>query len=165
MPYSIPYNIQHLSYYYATHNRHVPGNLYKAKFGSDLDASTNELVMRIQPKEAIYLKINNKIPGLGLRLDTTKLDLQYQSAYAKKELPDAYERLLLDVVNGDKRLFIRHDELEAAWDIFTPVLHEIDAKQVAPELYPYGSRGPVGAHYLAAKYNVRWGDLMSADDE
>jgi glucose-6-phosphate 1-dehydrogenase len=47
-----------------------------------------------------------QVPGLGLRLDQTKLDLQYQDTYAH-ELPDAYERLLLDVVNGDKRLFIR----------------------------------------------------------
>ena len=47
-----------------------------------------------------------QVPGLGLRLDQTKLDLQYQDTY-KHELPDAYERLLLDVVNGDKRLFIR----------------------------------------------------------
>lgn len=137
--------------------RQVPGNVYKSKMSNSLNQS-NELVIRIQPKEAIYLKINNKVPGLGLRLDTTRLDLQYRSTY-NKELPDAYERLLLDVVNGDKRLFIRKDELEAAWNLYTPVLHEIDAKKVAPELYPYGSRGPVGSHYLAAKYNVRWGDL------
>lgn len=143
--------------------RHVPGNIYKERFGASLDQATNELVMRIQPKEAIYLKISNKVPGLGLRLDTTRLDLQYQQAYNKKELPDAYERLLLDVVNGDKRLFIRDDELEAAWKLFTPALHELESKKVAPELYPYGSRGPVGSHYLAAKYGVRWGDMN--DDE
>ncbi|KAG2482653.1 hypothetical protein HYH03_018426 [Edaphochlamys debaryana] len=145
--------------------RHVPGSLYKHKFGPDLDNSTNELVIRIQPKESIYLKINNKVPGLGLRLDTTKLDLQYGNAYNAKELPDAYERLLLDVVNGDKRLFIRNDELEAAWDLFTPVLHESESRRVTPELYPYGSRGPVGAHYLAAKYGVRWGDLANDDGD
>eukprot|EP00879_Flechtneria_rotunda_P011986 GHRR01012519.1.p1 GENE.GHRR01012519.1~~GHRR01012519.1.p1 ORF type:complete len:565 (+),score=146.91 GHRR01012519.1:1727-3421(+) len=86
--------------------RHVPGNLYRDKQGADPDAACNELVIRIQPKEAIYLKINNKVPGLGLRLDQTRLDLQYQEEY-QGELPDAYERLLLDVVNGDKRLFIR----------------------------------------------------------
>lgn len=140
----------------------VPGSIYKHKFGNNFDSSTNELVIRIQPKESIYLKINNKVPGLGLRLDTTRLDLQYDSTYSK-ELPDAYERLLLDVVNGDKRLFIRSDELVAAWKLFTPVLHEIEAKKVAPETYPYGSRGPVGAHYLAAKYDVRWGDLNEDD--
>lgn len=75
------------------------------------------------------------------------------------EIPDAYERLLLDAIEGERRLFIRSDELDAAWAIFTPVLKELDTDKVAPELYPYGSRGPVGAHYLAAKYNVRWGDI------
>ena len=50
-----------------------------------------------------------------------KLDLSYKTRY-NKALPDAYERLILDVINGDKRLFIRNDELEAAWDLFTPIL-------------------------------------------
>ena len=77
--------------------------------------------MRIQPDEAIYLKINNKIPGLGMKLDVTKLDLTYKQRY-NHHLPDAYERLILDVVNGDKRLFIRNDELDAAWALFTPIL-------------------------------------------
>ncbi|KAG1665925.1 hypothetical protein FOA52_004514 [Chlamydomonas sp. UWO 241] len=141
--------------------RSVPGNIYKSKMGGSEEG--NELVIRIQPQESIYLKINNKVPGLGLTLASTKLDLQYARSYDKKELPDAYERLLLDVVNGDKRLFIRVDELEAAWALFTPVLQEIESKKVPPELYPYGSRGPVGAHYLAAKYNVRWSDTDGDD--
>jgi glucose-6-phosphate 1-dehydrogenase len=76
-----------------------------------------------------------------------------------KEIPDAYERLLLDAIEGERRLFIRSDELDAAWALFTPVLKELEEKNVIPEYYPYGSRGPVGAHYLAARYNVRWGDL------
>ncbi|CAD7701893.1 unnamed protein product [Ostreobium quekettii] len=138
--------------------RHVPGHLYRSKFGADPDAATNELVIRIQPDEAMYLKINSKVPGLGLRIENSRLDLPFHEE-RDRELPDAYERLLLDVVNGDKRLFIRSDELEAAWDLFTPVLHKIEELQAQPELYPYGSRGPVGAHYLGAKYNVRWGDL------
>eukprot|EP00891_Asterochloris_glomerata_P002233 jgi/Astpho2/2233/fgenesh1_pm.00040_%23_32_t len=144
--------------------RHVPGNIYRNKMGMDLDRSTNELVIRIQPNESIYLKINNKVPGLGLNLDVTKLDLSYKARY-NKHLPDAYERLILDVINGDKRLFIRNDELAAAWELFTPILKELEDKQIAPELYPYGSRGPVGSHYLAAKYGVRWGDVMVASDE
>jgi glucose-6-phosphate 1-dehydrogenase len=143
--------------------RHVPGNLYRNKLGVDLDKATNELVIRIQPNEAIYLKINNKVPGLGLRVDTTRLDLSYKTRYTSESLPDAYERLILDAINGDRRLFIRNDELEVAWEKFTPVLKEIEQRGVQPELYPYGSRGPVGAHYLAAKYGVRWGD--QADDE
>ncbi|XP_010939238.1 glucose-6-phosphate 1-dehydrogenase, chloroplastic isoform X1 [Elaeis guineensis] len=140
--------------------RHVPGNLYKRNFGTDLDKATNELVIRVQPDEAIYLKINNKIPGLSMRLDRSNLNLLYSARYPR-EIPDAYERLLLDAIEGERRLFIRSDELDAAWALFTPVLKELEYKKIAPELYPYGSRGPVGAHYLAAKYNVRWGDLSS----
>eukprot|EP01023_Acetabularia_acetabulum_P037351 TRINITY_DN353_c0_g1_i1.p1 TRINITY_DN353_c0_g1~~TRINITY_DN353_c0_g1_i1.p1 ORF type:complete len:459 (-),score=85.59 TRINITY_DN353_c0_g1_i1:309-1685(-) len=138
--------------------RHVPGNLFKSRFGSDLDKNTNELVIRIQPKEGIYLKVNNKVPGLGVKLHQTTLDLTYKARY-QTELPDAYERLILDVINGDKRLFIRDDELEVAWKLFTPVLDHLEQNEVAPELYPYGSRGPLGAHYLAARHGVKWGDL------
>ncbi|CAL1355082.1 unnamed protein product [Linum trigynum] len=138
--------------------RHVPGNLYNRNIGTDLDQATNELVIRVQPDEAIYLKINNKVPGLGMRLDRSNLNLLYSTRYSK-EIPDAYERLLLDAIGGERRLFIRSDELDAAWSLFTPVLKELEEKRTIPEYYPYGSRGPVGAHYLAARYKVRWGDL------
>ncbi|XP_034696519.1 glucose-6-phosphate 1-dehydrogenase, chloroplastic isoform X2 [Vitis riparia] len=138
--------------------RHVPGNLYNRNFGTDLDRATNELVIRVQPDEAIYLKINNKVPGLGMRLDRSNLNLHYAARYSK-EIPDAYERLLLDAIEGERRLFIRSDELDAAWALFTPLLKELEEKKIIPEYYPHGSRGPVGAHYLAARYNVRWGDL------
>lgn len=141
--------------------RHVPGNLFKRNFGTDLDKATNELVLRVQPDEAIYLKINNKVPGLGMRLDRSDLNLLYKARYP--EIPDAYERLLLDAIEGERRLFIRSDELDAAWSLFTPLLKELEQKKIAPELYPYGSRGPVGVHYLAAKHNVRWGDLSGED--
>jgi len=149
----------------ALHKRHaeirvqfhaVPGSLYQNSLPEEFN---NELVIRIQPDEAVYLKMNNKMPGLGLKIGNSRLDLQYKTQY-ENALPDAYERLLLDAVNGDKRLFIRDDELEAAWKLFTPVLKELDDKRVQPELYPYGSRGPLGAHYLAARYDVRWGDLL-----
>ncbi|CAN4084516.1 unnamed protein product [Withania somnifera] len=142
--------------------RHVPGNLYKRNFGSDLDKATNELVLRLQPDEAIFLKINNKVPGLGMRIDRSDLNLLYKAKY-QGEISDAYERLLLDAIEGERRLFIRSDELDAAWALFTPLLKELEEKKIAPELYPYGSRGPVGAHYLAAKHNVRWGDLSGEE--
>ncbi|KVH97881.1 hypothetical protein Ccrd_000006 [Cynara cardunculus var. scolymus] len=129
--------------------RHVPGNLYNKNIGTDLDLATNELVIRVQPDEAIYLKINNKVPGLGMRLDRSNLNLLYAA------------RLLLDAIEGERRLFIRSDELDAAWSLFTPVLKELEDKKIVPEYYPYGSRGPVGSHYLAARYKVRWGDVGS----
>ena len=134
----------------------VPGSLYK-DYGTAAEL-TNELVIRIQPNESIYLRINNKVPGLGLRLDRSNLDLHYKSRYAV-ELIDAYERLILDVVNGDKRLFIRNDELEVAWKLFTPLLAELEKSRRQPELYAYGSRGPEGASYLAAKFDCRFGDV------
>ena len=57
--------------------RHVPGSLYNQDFGNDLDLAANELVIRVQPDEAIDLKINNKVPGLGMRLDCSNLNLLY----------------------------------------------------------------------------------------
>ena len=104
----------------------------------------NELVIRIQPDEAIFLNIVNKEPGLALSLAESSLNLRYEAAFSG-ESPDAYERLLLDVIQGDKSLFIRDDELAAAWDIFTPALHEIEEKGVRPEAYAFGSQGPEGA--------------------
>lgn len=74
------------------------------------------------------------------------------------EVPDSYEHLLLDVIDGDNHLFMRSDELAAAWSILTPILNEIDKKNIAPELYELGGRGPVGAYYLWAKHGVRWAD-------
>jgi len=142
--------------------RHVPGDIFRGKFGGPNNVhNTNELVVRIQPEEAIYFKINNKVPGLGLRIDQSRLDLQYKARYSTAEIPDAYERLILDVVNGDKRLFIRADELEAAWKVFTPFLKQLEDDGVVPETYPTGSSGPLGMHYLAHKHNVRWGDIQS----
>ena len=57
------------------------------------------------------------------------------------------------------------ESLQAAWELFTPVLKEIETRGISPELYPYGSRGPVGAHYLAAKFGVRWGDVAGDEGE
>ena len=137
--------------------RHVPGNLFKHQY-PDINNSTNELVIRIQPDEGVYMKVNNKLPGLGMRLGTTFLDLTYKEVYRGSEAPDAYERLLLDSMLGDRRLFIRNDELEAAWQLFTPLLEKLESSKQRPEVYPYGGRGPIGAHYLAAKHGVRWAD-------
>ena len=75
-------------------------------------------------------------------------------------IPDAYERKLLDAIEGDQRSFIRSDELEAAYEVFTPLLKELERKKVAPELYSCGSTGPVGVHYLAAKHNVHYKDYL-----
>ncbi|KAK4846489.1 hypothetical protein QYF36_017981 [Acer negundo] len=140
--------------------RHVPGNLYNRKLGTDLDKTTNELVIRVLLDEAMYLKINSKVPGLGLRLDQTDLTLLYKSRCTPRGIPDAYERKLLDAIEGDRRSFIRSDELDAAYEVFTPLLKELERKKVAQELYSCGSTGPVGVHFLAAKHNVHYKDYL-----
>lgn len=128
--------------------RRVPGDMFR-RFHENL--APNELVIRVQPDAAIYVGITNKAPGLEMKLVETTLNLRYEAAFTEK-IPDAYESLLLDVIRGDRSLFIRRDELAAAWDIFTPVLHELEQRQIAPQPYEFGSRGPVQAAQLAARY-------------
>jgi glucose-6-phosphate 1-dehydrogenase len=118
--------------------RSVPCNIFGEEVG---EVHSNELVIRIQPDEAITLRIMNKAPGLDLVFRQSDLNLRYQTAF-EGQIPDAYECLLLDVIQGDRNLFIRADELAAAWDIFTPVLKRIEAERLRPVMYPFGSSGP-----------------------
>jgi len=73
------------------------------------------------------------------------MDLTYRRRFSDAKIPEAYEALILDALKGDHSNFVRHDELDVAWKIFTPILHWIDGKQGQPPRpvpYPYGSRGP-----------------------
>ena len=115
----------------------------------------DELVIRIQPDEVIYFKIINKVPGLKMSLAQCMLNMQYSAVFAKA-IPDAYECLLLDVLEGDKTMFVSTSELAALWDVFTPVLHEIDKRQIRPDLYPFQSRGPSAADALIERYGCKW---------
>ncbi|KAF3943463.1 hypothetical protein CMV_029985 [Castanea mollissima] len=76
----------------------VPGNIYRERIGHNIDLATNELILRDAPDEAILVRVNNKIPGLGLQLDSPELNLLYKDKY-KVEVPDSYEHLLLDVID------------------------------------------------------------------
>jgi glucose-6-phosphate 1-dehydrogenase len=107
----------------------------------------NELVMKLQPTEAVYLKVNLKTPGLSFDSTQSELDLSYNKRYGDIYSPDAYTRLILEALRGNQAAFVRSDELMAAWKIFSPLLTEIDAKskdqkEYQPIIYPYGSRGP-----------------------
>lgn len=114
----------------------------------------NEVVIRVQPEEQIFFSIVNKVPGLGLRLGNARLDLRYGETYHQTRIADAYENLLLDVVRGDRSLFIRDDELQAAWDIFTPALQALEAEGVVPQPYAFGSAGPDAVDGLAARFGI-----------
>lgn len=110
------------------------------------DATTrNELVIRAQPYEAMYIKITTKEPGLMEDLASThqtELDLTYRHRFNVR-LPDAYESLISNAIQGNSTNFVRKDELDAAWKIFTPLLHQIDSGAVP--VYPYvaNTRGPI----------------------
>mmetsp|Transcript_9202 Transcript_9202/g.19417 ORF Transcript_9202/g.19417 Transcript_9202/m.19417 type:complete len:531 (+) Transcript_9202:199-1791(+) len=102
----------------------------------------NELVMRLQPDEAVYMKANVKSPGLKTTPVMSELDLSYAERYADEEMFDAYTRLILEVIRGRQATFVRDDELKAAWAIFTPLLHRIEAERIKPIPYDFGGRGP-----------------------
>ena len=81
------------------------------------DVSRNELVLRIQPSEAVYLKMNTKKPGLYTRAMPTEMDLTYKRRFGDNKIPEAYEALILDALKGDHSNFVRHDELDHAWKV------------------------------------------------
>ncbi|CAF4397013.1 unnamed protein product, partial [Rotaria sordida] len=101
--------------------RDVPGRMFDEELSENNVEGTlarDELVIRIQPDEAIYLKINTKRPGeMNFSIEETELDLTYNERYQGVKLPNAYERLILDVFMGSKINFVRSDELQEAWRI------------------------------------------------
>ncbi|KAI3854026.1 hypothetical protein MKX03_035396 [Papaver bracteatum] len=124
----------------------VPGDIFKCK-----KQGRNEFVIRLQPKEAIYMKLTVKKPGLDMATIQSELDLSYGQRYQDAVIPEAYERLILDTIRGDQQHFVRRDELKAAWEIFTPLLHRIDEGKMKPLPYKRDSRGPAEADELLEK--------------
>jgi glucose-6-phosphate 1-dehydrogenase len=113
----------------------------------------NVLTFRIQPDESVHLQLNNKVPGFGIDLTQGDYEFGYNKAFAK-ELPAAYERLLLDFMQGDQRLFIRSDEIEAAWKFVDSIT---DSWKNTPVVkYKAGSNGPKEAEELMKKDIKEW---------
>src|ERR1700712_2146617 len=121
------------------------------------DIPRNELVMRIQPNESVYIKMNSKLPGLSMQTVVTELDLTYRRRFSDLKIPEAYESLILDALKGDHSNFVRDDELDASWRIFTPLLHYLDDnKEIVPMGYPYGKlavRVPIDVQNRLANTN------------
>ncbi|KEF59847.1 glucose-6-phosphate 1-dehydrogenase [Exophiala aquamarina CBS 119918] len=123
------------------------------------DIPRNELVIRIQPNESVYLKMNSKLPGLSMQTVVTELDLTYRRRFSDLKIPEAYESLVLDAMKGDHSNFVRDDELDASWRIFSPLLHYLDEKkEIVPMEYPYGSRGPAVLDDFTASYGYKFSD-------
>ena len=120
-----------------------------------VESRPNQLILRIQPQEAISLRFSTKRPGMQYQVQPVSMDFEYQRHFTQ-ELPEAYERLLLDVVRGDSTLFTRSDELEAAWKFVTPILQTWEASSSSPDLYPAGTWGPTAADRLIAGTKATW---------
>lgn len=115
----------------------------------------NQLILRIQPHEAISLRFSTKRPGMNYQVQPVSMDFDYEDHF-DTQLPEAYERLLVDVMRGDSTLFTRSDELEAAWRFVTPILETWEASPAAPEFYPAGTWGPSSADRLISEIKAAW---------
>jgi len=134
--------------------RRPPTELFDAEFQDD--AAGNQLVLRIQPNEGTSLTFAAKIPGSRRRLQEVRMDFRYGTAFAVPP-PEAYERLLLDVMLGDPTLFTRTDEVENAWRFITSILDAWDLPDApTPEIYVAGSWGPEAADRLPGSDGTQW---------
>ena len=127
-------------------------------FGQDsrLKVSPNLLVIRIQPNEGVTLYLNSKTPGLETKLQPIKLAFGYETTFGS-DTPEAYERLILDALNGDGTLFIRGDEAEMSWGLLSPVLDYWSSQgKNGLETYASGTWGPLAAHTLLLASGHEW---------
>ncbi|MDP9056480.1 MAG: glucose-6-phosphate dehydrogenase [Pseudomonadota bacterium] len=136
--------------------KNVPHSIFA---GKGARSQPNRLVIGIQPEENITLSLMTKVPGLdrdGIRLRSMPLDIRVADAFAGPTKRIAYERLLLDLIEGDQTLFVRRDEVEAQWDWIDAVRASWADHGKTPQPYTAGSWGPTAAIALAAKDGVTW---------
>ncbi|MEE4316528.1 MAG: glucose-6-phosphate dehydrogenase [Erythrobacter sp.] len=136
--------------------RCVPHSIFAGK-GATMQP--NRLVIGIQPEENITLSLMAKVPGLdreGIRLRSVPLNIAMPDAFTGAVRRIAYERLLLDLVEGDQTLFVRRDEVEAQWEWVDAIRAGWDAEGLTPKTYTAGSWGPSAAIALAERDGVTW---------
>jgi len=131
-----------------------PGTIFGQK--DQFDLAVNTLSFQIQPDEGLSLILNAKIPGLETRTQPVKMSFRYATTFGSNT-PEAYERLVLDAMIGDGTLFIRGDETETSWKLYTPVLDFWRSQgRKGMEGYPAGSWGPEDANALLASRGNTW---------
>ena len=123
----------------------------------DRDIPGNTLSICVQPNEGMRLELQSKVPDAGLAMKAVALDFEYDEGFAGIDIPDAYERLLLDVIAGDASLFTRSDEIELAWSVIDPIIDRLDLPG-APTPYRYlpGMHGPPNDGELPAAHGHAW---------
>jgi glucose-6-phosphate 1-dehydrogenase len=132
----------------------APSSMFKGRQVGELEQNT--LSIQVQPKEGISLRISSKPPGPRLRVRPVEMDFTYDSSFGVAS-PEAYERLLLDVMKGDATLFTRNDEIEESWDLLAPIL-DVWANDKHHPLHHYaaGTWGPPAAAELLRPAGDRW---------
>jgi glucose-6-phosphate 1-dehydrogenase len=131
-------------------------------FGPDAGSHRNALVIRLQPDEGMTMDLTIKEPGPGgMRLIDVPLDMTFAEALGPEvdAVPDAYERLIMDVIRGNQTLFMRGDEVEAAWSWTDPVIDQWIRKGSTPEKYEPGSSGPEDSLMLMHKDGRKWREI------
>ena len=131
-------------------------------FGPDAGSHRNALVIRLQPDEGITMDVTIKEPGPGgMRLVDVPLDMTFADALGPdaEDVPDAYERLIMDVIRGNQTLFMRGDEVEAAWAWTDPIIQGWENRNDVPKPYPSGSAGPEDALALMHRDGRRWREV------
>ena len=120
--------------------------------------SENQLVISLQPKESIRLKLMNKIPGLSASMQLQQVELELNAPMNNRRKPEAYERLLLDVIRANPTLFMRLDEVEAAWKWADTIIEGWAANMTPMKKYNAGTDGPSAAIHLIARDGRSWHD-------
>ncbi|MDB6109339.1 MAG: glucose-6-phosphate 1-dehydrogenase [Pedosphaera sp.] len=134
--------------------RPTPSVLFAAQCGNKLDP--NALTLRLQPNEGISLRFNGKVPGTSTSVRPVRMSFSYNSEFGAYT-PEAYERLLLEAMAGDATLFIRRDEVEAAWAIVDEIRKGWEGKPLTNrEFYSAGTWGPMAADDLLAQRGHVW---------
>ena len=137
--------------------RSLPFTIFPAEAG---ELQPNQLIVRLQPEEGMRLEMMTKEPGPGgLRLRPTGLDISFEEAFGTR-YPDSYERLLMDTVRGNATLFMRRDEVEAAWTWVSPMLDAWEQRGDAPKPYASGSWGPTAAIALIERDGRTWHEQL-----
>ncbi len=139
--------------------KHPPHSIFGHKAN---ERRGNVLVIRLQPNEGMNLRVTIKEPGPGgMRLIEVPLDMSFAEALGEEaaEVPDAYERLIMDVIRGDQTLFMRGDEVEAAWGWVDPIVARWEEDGDRPQLYQPGTAGPEESLMLMYREGRRWRDI------
>jgi glucose-6-phosphate 1-dehydrogenase len=130
----------------------VPHSIFDSSSGSPV---RNKLTIALQPKDSIMLTILAKNPGETMRLKPVDLSLDLAESFKTRQL-DAYERLLTDIIKGNLTLFMRSDELDAAWRWIDPIREGWQRFDDAPRQYPAGTWGPAAASSLITRDGFTW---------